>query len=264
MIIPVRCFTCGKVSWLTNSSGDGKQMEQISRPDWQGGRKHCRGARPTGMQAVLLPTHDTYACGFNCQTTSLQHLWEGAGMISLELIKPQIMKSIRNISRAFSSSGVKSRDQLVREIDASQGNSFYEVSRILAGKRDQDVSSFARGIQMVSLSSNRCSFQVRCIKNAWRSISWPSPKTSPASSQRLNRCSHRWQVLKRCLISPRSFQKFRFSEIQISPLHTNKRLNSWCALYPSWFNPKMKMSTSWSPSLEQCPKLSRHRNWLSI
>ena len=174
------------------------------------------------------------------------------------------MKSIRNISRAFSSSGVKSRDQFVREIDASQGNSFYEVSRILAGKRDQDVSSFARGIQMVSLSSNRCSFQVRCIKNAWRSISWPSPKTSPASSQRLNRCSHRLQVLKRCLISPSSFQKCRFSEIQISPLHINKRLNSWCALYPSWFNLKMKMSTSWSPSLEQCPKLSRHRNWLSI
>jgi hypothetical protein len=26
----------------------------------------------------------------------------------------------------------------------------------------------------------------------------------------------------------------------------------------------MKMSTSWLPSLEQCPKLSRYRNWPSI
>ena len=41
MIIPVRCFTCGKVSlFLTNNPGHWQQMEQISRPHRQGGCLH--------------------------------------------------------------------------------------------------------------------------------------------------------------------------------------------------------------------------------
>ena len=74
MIIPVRCFTCGKVSALAaDPAGHGKQMEQVPRPNRQGRRLH-RVSDLAGLQ-ICSEALDQLGCKrYCCRRMILTHV----------------------------------------------------------------------------------------------------------------------------------------------------------------------------------------------